>query len=272
MINPLIPQPYLIDSIQPESPDTFTLTLSAINHQPKQFLPGQFNMLYAFGVGEAAISISSNPEQQQKLAHTIRNVGSVTRNLQKLTAGNTIFVRGPFGTAWPIDGYQGKSLLLLAGGIGIAPLRSLIYLLLAHRQNFAEITLIYGARTPQDLIYTQEFSRWKKNIQLLVTVDHALKPWTGHVGVITPFISKSIKDPDNTVVMMCGPEIMMRFAYYALREENIKPEHIYLSMERNMQCGVGHCGHCQWGPFFICKDGPVMNFKHIEPFFFIKEL
>jgi NAD(P)H-flavin reductase len=229
-------------------------------------------MLYAFGIGESAISISGNPADQHNIQHTIRVVGSVTRNLQKLTTQDSIAIRGPFGKPWPIEKCKGKSILLLAGGIGLAPLRAVVYALTAQRNDFADITLIYGARSPSNLIYQDELAKWGQNINVHVTVDHALKPWTGHVGVITQLIPNVIKDPDNTIVMMCGPEIMMRFGYYALRDEGLKHEHIFLSMERNMQCAIGHCGHCQWGPYFLCKDGPVMNFKDIEPFFFKKEL
>ncbi|MGD9591739.1 MAG: FAD/NAD(P)-binding protein [Candidatus Berkiella sp.] len=268
----LMPQPFLILKKQQESQDVFTLTIANADKKPISFFPGQFNMLYAFGVGESAISISSSPENQEHISHTIRIVGSVTRNLDKLSEGETIFVRGPFGKHWPIDNYKGKSFLLLAGGIGIAPLRSLIYQLISKRADFADITLIYGARTPQDILYSQEFSQWKKSINIILTVDHALKTWADNVGVITQFIPNTIKDPENTIIMMCGPELMMRFGYYALRHEGVKPEHIYLSMERNMQCAIGQCGHCQWGPYFICKDGPVMNFKNIEACFFKNEL
>lgn len=270
--NPKIPQLFEIKETHHESNDVFTLNLTPQNKQPFYFSAGQFNMLYAFGIGESAISISSDPTEPNNITHTIRVIGSVTRNLQKLKVKDTIALRGPFGTSWPSQSCKGKSILLLAGGIGLAPLRSLIYSLIAKRKEYADIHLIYGARSPQDLIYQNELAKWSNDINVHITVDHALKTWKGNVGVLTQYIPKVIKDPENTIVMMCGPEIMMRFSYYALRDEGINPEHIYLSMERNMQCGIGHCGHCQWGPFFICKDGPVMNFKAIEPFFYKKEL
>lgn len=268
----LVPVFYTIQEIQQESHDVFTLTLTPPHNRNIQFKPGQFNMLSAFGVGESAISISSNPNHSDHIAHTIRVIGSVTRNLQKLLPKEPIAVRGPFGTPWPIEPLQQKSILLLAGGIGLAPLRPLIYYLLANRSHFLDIHLVYGARSPDDLIYRAELDAWRKSLNLLVTVNHAPKNWTEHVGVITQHIERLIQDPENTIAILCGPEIMMRFCHYTLRDVGIKPDQIFLSMERNMQCGIGHCGHCQWGPFFICKDGPVMSMKTIEPFFYKKEL
>jgi NAD(P)H-flavin reductase len=270
--NPLVPQLFDITDFRCDTHDIFTLTLKPQNKSNFLFSPGQFNMLYAFGIGESAISISSSPLNHENITHTIRVVGSVTRNLQKLTTKDTIGIRGPFGNGWPIHQFKGKSIFLLAGGIGIAPLRSVIYALTSQRKDFADINLIYGTRTPQDLIYQNEFDKWRKDINLHVIVEHATTSWTGNVGVISQLIPKVIKDPENTIVLMCGPEIMMRFSYYSLRDEGINSKNIFLSMERNMQCAIGHCGHCQWGPFFICKDGPVMNYKEIEPFLLKKEL
>lgn len=269
--DPLIPEPFRILENKRESQDVFTLALEPIHQRDFSFLPGQYNMVHAFGIGASAISISAS-SQEKKILHTIRTVGSVTNNLQKLAKNDIVGIRGPFGTPWPMEKLKGKYILLLAGGIGLAPLRSLIKTLLSHPKDYQDITLIYGARSPSDLIYQAELSAWRKALHVLLTVDHADKDWEHDVGVVPQFIPLVVKDPKNTVVLMCGPEVMMRFCLFALREAEITFNNIYLSMERNMQCAIGHCGHCQWGPFFICKDGPIMNFKEIEPFFYKNEL
>ncbi|MBS0287853.1 MAG: FAD/NAD(P)-binding protein [Proteobacteria bacterium] len=265
------PQSFRIKEVKQESHDVYTLILATKQNSPFVFKPGQFNMLSAFGIGEAAISISSDPNNTEQFSHTIRMVGQVTNNLQQLKINELVTLRGPFGTPWPLAQAKGMRVLLIAGGIGVAPLRSVIYALLAQINDYESIDLIYGARTPDDLIFQDEIKSWQKKINVTITVDHA-KNWSGNIAVVTQFIPQAVKDGENTLVMLCGPEIMMRFSYYALQEANVPTNNIYFSMERNMQCGIGHCGHCQWGPFFICKDGPVMNFKEIEPFFFKKEL
>lgn len=272
MTHPLIPRLFSIQSSHQESHDVFTMNVAIPPNETFDFQPGQFNMLYAFGVGEAAISISSDPQQNHFLSHTIRIVGAVTKQLEKLLAKKQVGIRGPFGTAWPIEQCKNHSILLLAGGIGIAPLRALIYSLLAHRENYQEITLIYGARTPHDLIYHNEIKNWEAKIKVILTVDNAPNDFTGHVGVVTRHIVRNISNPQHTIVMMCGPEIMMRFCYASLKNLNVPTKNIFISMERNMQCGIGLCGHCQWGPYFICKDGPVMNMAKIDPWFYKKEL
>lgn len=258
--NALIPSIYHVKENKKESHDVYTLTLTPTDNKPVSFKPGQFNMLYAFGVGESAISISSNPHNPQHLQHTIRRVGSVTHNLERLKVGDPVGVRGPFGTGWPLEASKGKSILIMGGGIGIAPLRSLIYALIERRQDYLDIDVVYSVRKMGDLIFQDDFAAWQSQINLQVIIDHA------------PIIPDIIADPKDTVVMMCGPEAMMRFCYYTLKENNFLPEQIYLTLERNMQCAVGQCGHCQWGPFFICKDGPVMDFKTIAPYFAKYEL
>lgn len=266
--DPLSPQVFKIVGKVQESADVFTLSVKP-NSGLFSYRPGQFNMLRAMGIGESAISISSAP-RDEVIKHTIRTVGPVTRHLCQLKPGDNLYFRGPFGTDWPLP-HQAKKILIIAGGIGIAPLRPLIYNLL--QAGYAQpITLIYGARTPADLIFQTEMAHWNKVMQVLLTVDQAPIDWRHHVGVVTTLIPQVLSEAAQTLVYLCGPEIMMKFCIYALKERGVLAENIFLSMERNMQCAIGQCGHCQWGPFFICRQGPVMNYRHIEPFFLKKEL
>jgi NAD(P)H-flavin reductase len=226
-------------------------------------------MLYVFGVGEIPISISGNPLQTDRLIHTTRVVGSVTEALFRQRKGETIGVRGPFGSSWPVAKMKGKDVVILAGGIGLAPLRPVIYQLLANRKNFGRVALLYGARTPEDLLFGRELAQWKKSneIDVFVTVDRAAGNWGGSVGVVTQLIKKAAFNPGNSISVMCGPEIMMRFCWLELLKLGCPEESIYLSMERNMKCAIGFCGHCQYGSEFICKDGPVFPFPRIRRWF-----
>ncbi len=237
-----------------------------------RFEAGQFNMLYLPGYGESAISISSDPEQSGRLGHTIRFVGNVTRAFSRLRPGAKVGVRGPFGTSWPIEASRGKDIVLATGGIGLAPLRPVIYYILNHRQDYGRVTLVYGARTPHDLLYTDEFEAWEQaKIDTIITVDRADENWRGHVGVVPMQFYRLRIKPEQTTVFTCGPEIMMRFVVYEALARRIPSEEIYLSLERNMKCGQGFCGHCQLGPFFICKDGPVYDYATLEPFFQVED-
>lgn len=234
---------------------------------------GQFNMLYLPGYGEAAISISSDPERPELIGHTIRFVGNVTRAVSRLRVGDQVGVRGPFGTAWPVESCRGCDLVIAAGGIGLAPLRPVIYRVLNHRQDFGRVVVMYGARTPKDLLYTEEYALWEEHdIEVMVTVDRADQDWNGQIGVVPILFYRSRFDTQNTRVFSCGPEIMMRFVVYEGLARRISPENIYLSLERNMKCGQGFCGHCQMGPYFVCKDGPVFRFDQLEPFFNLEDL
>jgi NAD(P)H-flavin reductase len=215
-----------------------------------------------------AISISSNPSVPKVIGHTIRYAGSVTRALGRLKVGDMVGVRGPYGSAWPLEKALGKSLVIVAGGIGLAPLRPALFSILRRREDFGRVVLLCGARTPADLLYTDEFDRWQAGgIELHTTVDLADEKWRGQVGVVPALFYRIRVDPKQTLVMTCGPEIMMRFVIYEALARRIPKESIFLSMERNMKCAIGFCGHCQFGPTFICKDGPVLNFAAIEPFF-----
>ncbi len=236
------------------------------------FEPGQFNMLYLPGYGEAAISICSDTEKRDMIGHTVRFVGNVTNAVSRLKTGDTIGVRGPFGTHWPIEQLEGKDILLAAGGIGLPPLRPVIYHILRNRAKYGKVILLYGARTPADLLYTSQFEEWRKSdIDVQVTVDRADDTWKGQVGVVPLLFYHFRFDPAKTAVMTCGPEIMIRFVVFEALARRIPASRIFVSLERNMKCGQGSCGHCQLGPFFICKDGPVFPFSALEPYFSVEE-
>ena len=268
--NPMLTHAYGVKRIQQETYDTFTLELKPKSDiQLKSFAPGQFNMLYAFGVGEVPISISGDPAKREVLIHTTRAVGAVTNAMWKLRRGDIIGVRGPFGTSWPMEEAKGCDVVIVAGGIGMAPLRPPLYQLLSERREYGKVFLLYGARTPADLLYQQEMEQWqaRSDLQVDITVDRALRWWRGNVGVVTTLIPKADFDPTSTIAMVVGPEIMMRFTVAELEKRGLADDKIYISMERNMKCGFGFCGHCQLGPFFVCKDGPVFRYDRIKPFF-----
>jgi NAD(P)H-flavin reductase len=236
------------------------------------FQPGQFNMVYIPGFGEAAISISSDSEDRSKVGHTIRFVGNVTRAVSRLRPGDLIGLRGPFGTTWPMQEIAGKDVIIAAGGIGLAPLRPAIYHILSHRQDFGKVQVLYGARTPGDLLYPSEYKRWEAGgIEVHITVDRADETWQGSVGVVPMLFYRFRMEPARTAVIACGPEIMIRFVVFEGLARRVPAENIYLSLERNMKCGQGSCGHCQLGPYFICKDGPVFRFDALQPFFNVEE-
>jgi NAD(P)H-flavin reductase len=271
----MIPEPLRIQRIAQDTYDTFTLELEPpVRAGGFRFLPGQFNMLYVFGVGEVPISISGNPTNPQKLVHTTRAVGIVTRALRKLKRGDAAGVRGPFGSNWPTDRAVGGDVVIVAGGIGLAPLRPALYQILANRKNYGKVALIYGARTPDDLLYRKELERWRArlDVEVKVTVDRAAGGWLGEVGVVTTLIPRAGFTPERALALVCGPEVMMRFTAMELLKRGVSAERIYLSMERNMKCAVGFCGHCQYGPMFICKDGPIFRYDVIQRLLGIREV
>jgi NAD(P)H-flavin reductase len=269
--SPMLPTVVRVREHRREAPDVFTLAADA--PPGPGFLPGQFNMLYVFGVGEAAISLCGDPADTGALRHTIRAVGSVTNALAGLRPGDSLGVRGPFGSAWPLEAARGADVVLVAGGIGLPPLRPMIYHLLRHRQDHGRIILLYGARTSEDILYAAELEQWHKSgdIQVLLTVDRGSPSWRGSVGVVTTLLARVELDPARTIALMCGPEVMMRFTVRALVQRGVTEDRMYLSLERNMQCAVGLCGHCQFGPEFVCMDGPVFRYDRIKPFFLVRE-
>lgn len=266
--NPMVPVPCGLKSVSRETPDTFTLLLESQNGAPlASFRPGQFSMLWSFGVGEVPISISGDPADATRLVYTIRSVGQVSRALVSARPGASVGIRGPFGTSWPVEAARGRDVVIMAGGIGLAPLRPAIYWVLRHRSEYGRLIILYGTRRPRDLLFRRELAAWthQPETQVLTTVDSGGLPWRGHVGVVTTLLRLARFQPDRAVAMVCGPEIMMRFAVRELAAQGVASSDIYLSMERNMKCAVGFCGHCQWGPHFICKDGPIFPYSRISP-------
>lgn len=277
MRNSMRPEPYRVMEIHHETADTATFTLEpAEGGMPFYFAPGQFNMLYVFGIGEVPISICGSAHRPDILVHTVREVGMVTKALVTLKKGAVIGVRGPFGSAWPVELTEGKDLVLVAGGLGLPPLRPVIYEVLENRHKFNKVTLLYGARTPPDLLYRDELEKWRGrfDFEVGVTVDRPVEAytWHGQVGVVPGLIKKADFDPANTIAMVCGPEIMMRFAVPELEKRGLASSNIFLSMERNMKCAIGLCGHCQWGPQFVCKDGPIFSYQEIRDWFVRREV
>ncbi len=271
----MVPDLVRIDRVTREIEDVFTLRLDA-SARPEGFLfsPGQFNMLYALGVGEVAISVSGDPKRPRELVHTIRAVGAVTRAMQSLRPKDVIGVRGPFGTSWPLDAARGRDLLIIAGGVGLAPLRPAILAALARRGDFERLVILYGARTPADILYRKDLERWRGRLDTTVevTVDRAEAAWPGHVGVVPALLAHAHFDPGSAVAMLCGPEIMMRFTARDLMALGVTSDRIWVSLERNMKCGAGLCGHCQFGPTIVCKDGPVFRYDRVEHLLYIPEI
>ena len=272
-IDPMLPQPFLVRRVRRETPDTFTVEIEPANAgKIFKFAPGQFNMLYVFGIGEIAISICADP-RGKLLMHTTRVVGTVTKAMRRLRRGDMLGVRGPFGSCWPIEQAAGHDVVLIAGGIGLAPLRSALSQLLRRRNKPGKVVLLYGVRTPEDMLYRHELERWRSaGLQIFATADRATGSWPGHVGVVTALIPRAPFDPVNTVAMVCGPEVMMWYTVLELQKRGISEKSIFLSMERNMKCAVGFCGHCQFGPEFICKDGPVFRYDRVKKWLEIWEL
>jgi NAD(P)H-flavin reductase len=266
------PADWAVTGFRQDTPDVATLDLTPPG--AFSFLPGQFNMLYLPGIGEVPISISGDPAEQGHVMHTIRDVGPVTRALCALRPGDLAGVRGPYGTWWPLPAAEGGDLVIVAGGIGLPPLRPAIYAALRDRDRFGRITVLYGARTPGDLLFPDEIAAWRArfDLEVDVTVDRAAPGWRGNVGVVPSLIGKASFDPAATTAFVVGPEIMMRFTVRALLAAGVPGDRVYLSMERNMQCAVALCGHCQLGPFLICRDGPVFSYRQLARWLEVREL
>ncbi len=269
----MVPEPFEVLSTRQDTSDTWTLELVPCSRLPFQFAPGQFTMISAAGCGEVPISISGDPDQPERLVHTVRAVGLATEALCAARPGERLAVRGPFGRPWPMDQLQSADVVIAAGGIGLPPLRPVILSMLANRERYGRIVLLYGGRTPDQLLFEDELAAWPdRGVEVLTTVDSAGPEWLGHVGVVTRLVKRAELDPARTLAMSCGPDVMIRFTVSALTEVGVGTDRIYASMERNMQCGIGHCGHCQLGPTLVCRDGPVYLWSEIEPWLKIREL
>jgi len=268
----LLPVPVRVTRVRRETAGVTTLELAPASRFG--FDPGQFNMLYMFGLGEVAISLSGDPAEDHRIMHTVRAVGAVSQALTRLRRNDVVGVRGPYGSSWPVRDSEGSDVIIVAGSLGLAPLRPVIYRMLARRERYGRLVVLYGARGPADILYRRELEAWRRrlDVDITVTVDHAAADWRGNVGVVPALIGRTPIDPDHTVAMVCGPEIMMRFTVDALRQRGLVTDRIFLSMERNMKCAIGICGHCQFGPAFVCREGPVFRFDRIASFFNQREI
>ena len=264
---PYMPIPAKIEAIVEETPNIKTFTVRP--EQPIPFQAGQFMELTVPGLGEAPFTPSSSPAVSDHMEITIMRVGKVTERLHSLSPGAEVGIRGPLGQPYPLEDFHGREVLIVGGGVGLAPLRALLFALFEEMDRYKKIIVRYGARTPSDLVYRDALSEaWGKGdaLDLMVTVDKGDETWTGHEGVVTTILeeAKLTSDVTNGVAVVCGPPIMMRFATLSLLELGYARKNIYLSMEKNMSCGVGKCGHCRLGPYYACKDGPVFSYDKIE--------
>ena len=265
---PMVPRSFVVRERARDTSDTWTLTLEALEGGSPSIGPGQFVMVYVFGIGEVPISVSGPPSRPGPVVLTVRAVGAVTEAICATEPGGMLGLRGPLGTTWPIAESRGADVVVVAGGIGLAPLRPVVLHALAHRPAFGEVVVLYGARTPGDLLYPAQLAEWSAD----VIVDAAEIGWHGKVGVVPRLIPDAAFDAATAVAFVCGPEIMMRFAIEALLERGLTPDRIHVSLERNMRCGLGHCGHCQLGPTLICRDGPVYPYDAARPWLEVREL
>jgi len=268
MTAPLLPTPYRVGAVRQETAEAATFVLEG---DVADATPGQFNMLYPFGVGEAAISLCACAPEG-RLAHTVRSVGAVSEALRRLRPGDWIGVRGPFGTGWPMAAARDHDVVLVAGGIGLAPLRPAVEAICAERARFGRVLLLYGARSPADRLYRDDLERWAERIDVAVTVDYAEPGWTGHVGFVTALLAKLRVAPSRTLAFVCGPEIMIRTAADALVARGVPAAAVHISLERNMKCAVATCGHCQFGSELVCRDGPVVPYARVAAALAVREL
>ena len=272
MTAPALPARYRVAARQDETRDTVTLGLQPVDAPIPAHRPGQFTMLYAPGIGEVPVSISGTGPGAE-LVQTIRAVGAVTRALCAASQGQLIGVRGPYGTHWDVDGAAGEDLLIVAGGIGLAPLREALLAALGDGDRRRRVVLLIGARSPEELVFARELAEWRRGgAEVEVTVDQAAAGWTGHVGVVTQLLGRADIDPARTTALICGPEVMMRVTARELLTLGVPATRIRVSLERNMRCGVAECGHCQLGPLLLCRDGPVISYTMAASLLAFKEL
>jgi NAD(P)H-flavin reductase len=267
----MVPHRYRLGWRRRDTADTVTFGLDPMDSPLPAFSPGQFAMLYAFGIGEVPISVSATPDSGQ-LVHTVRDVGAVSRALCAASESQMVGVRGPFGTSWAAEDAVGRDLVIVAGGVGLAPLRPVVHQVLEQRGRFHRVCLLVGSRSPDALLFGDEFDTWARQLDLQVIVDHADRTWEGRVGVVTDLVDTARFDAGSALALVCGPEVMMRFAARALLDAGVSADRVRISMERNMKCAIGHCGHCQFGAEFVCKDGPVFTYADVERLLRIREV
>ncbi len=273
--DPMRPRPFRVRRVHRDLPDTTTLEIEPPGPDHScAFSPGQFNMLYVMGKGEVPISLSGDPAKGGCFVHTTRAVGPASRAVTELRKGDLVGVRGPFGHGWPVDVAAGGDLVIVAGGVGLAPLRPVIYHVVRRRRQYRRVAILYGARTSSDILFRRELEKWRGRLDLevRVSVDRGTDDWHGSVGVVTTLIPQVSFPLSEATAFVCGPEIMMRFTTRELAQAGIREDRQYISMERNMKCGVGLCGHCQWGPHFVCKDGPVFRFDRVARLLWQREM
>jgi len=269
----MVPRPFRLVGRRQDTADTFTVLLEPNDGVPLAFAPGQFSMLSAFGVGEVPISVSGDAYVAGPLQHTVRDVGAVTHALARASVGDVLGVRGPYGTSWDVTDGHGGDVVLVAGGIGLAPLRPAVLEVLSHREDFGRVVLLYGARSPEELLFADELKQWEEQgIDVLVTVDYGRESWSGRVGLVTKLIPRAGFDPRSTLALICGPEVMMRYTALALVGRGVRSNHIRVSLERNMRCGVGLCGHCQYRELFVCVDGAVLPYAQVTGLLGLREV
>ncbi len=271
----MLPRPYRVAGRTAETHDSATLVLEPVGEPIAPFAPGQFTMLCVPGVGEVAISISGDPTAGDgRLVQTIRSVGSVSRALHDARPGTLIGVRGPYGIGWGVDAARGGDVVVVAGGVGLAPLRPVLLGVLAERTAYGRVVLVAGARTPGEFLFRDELAEWtaRPDVHVEQTVDVPVAGWAGPVGFVTEALARIALDPSRTTAFVCGPEPMMRFSADRLQRKGLSPLRIRVSLERNMKCGVGLCGHCQLGPLIVCRDGPVVTYDVAESLLAVREL
>ncbi|MCU7893277.1 MAG: FAD/NAD(P)-binding protein [Candidatus Thiodiazotropha sp. (ex Ustalcina ferruginea)] len=266
-----LPRVAVIDQRTQESSNIFTLRMQFEDSDAQEtfsFSPGQFNMVTLFGVGEIAISIVNDPLDSHFFDHTIRIVGRVSEGLSKLKLGDHVGIRGPFGRGWPMQEAQGRDVLLVTGGLGCAPLVSVIRYLMNRRDQFGHINILQGVKHANDLIWREQYEKWiqEKDVKVLLAADVATQGWQGQQGMVTELIDQLSLRIGRIIALLCGPELMMMAAIANLRSLGLPDNQIWFSMERNMQCGMGQCGHCQIGPKLVCRDGPVFCYSELADF------
>ena len=270
----MLPRPFRVVATRRDTRDTVTIELESLDGAGLPFAAGQFTMLQAFGVGEVPISISGHPGRPGRLVHTVRDVGGATRALCEAREGDVLGVRGPYGKGWGVSDALGGDVLVVAGGIGLAPLRAAVLEVVEARRGFGRVNVLYGARTEDDVLFWGDLTTWSSeaDIEVAITVDSAATSWTGQVGLVTELIQGASFDPARTLALVCGPEVMMRYVGAELTARGVPSDRVRLSLERNMRCGVGLCGHCQLREYLLCVDGPVLSLEAVRPLLGVREL
>jgi len=267
--NPFLPYIATVKEVIEETPTikTFRVVIDdPAEREAFRFEPGQVAQLSVFGVGEATFVINSPPTRTEYLQFSVMRVGEVTTKLHELQPGDKIGVRGPLGNWFPYEDMKGKDILFIGGGIGMAPLRTLLLFMLDNRSDYGHITLLYGARSPQDLCYKEELKEWERreDLELVLTVDREFPDWEGRVGLVPNVLKELAPSPEGKVAITCGPPIMIRFTLQALAELGFGDDQVVTTLERRMKCGVGLCGRCNIGPRYVCKDGPVFTLRQLK--------